>query len=133
MKIVRVIERVVIILIVACLLSLVITKVATGKSTIFGIRPFLIASESMSGTIEKGQIILAVPCTADELKIGDIAAYSASLDSKDDKIHIPYFAIHRLIEISDKGYIFKGDNNTTNPEPDEPVGEERIMYKVIAY
>lgn len=133
MKIVRIIEKIVIIFILACLLSLIITKIATGKSTIFGIRPFLIASESMSGTIEKGQIILTVPCTADELQIGDIVAYSASLDSKDGKVSIPYFAIHRLIEVSDKGYIFKGDNNITNPEPDEPVEADRIMYKVIAY
>ena len=134
MKIVKVIERAVIIVIAACLLSLLITKITTGKSTIFGIRPFFIASESMSGTIEKGQIILSIPCTADEIKVGDIAAYATELPSKDGKISLPYYAIHRLIDITDEGYyIFKGDNPVTNPDPDKPVAAEQIRYKVIAY
>lgn len=35
---------------------------------------------------------------------------------------------HRLIDINNRGYIFKGDNN---PYPDYPVQREDIIFKVI--
>jgi len=64
------------------------------------IKPCIIMSESMEPTIMTGSI-----CFIDEdvgmYEVGDIVTYD-----KDDKS-----IIHRIVEITDEGYITKGDNN----------------------
>lgn len=93
------------------------SKIITGKSSFFGYRPFVVQSESMLPDYKIGTLLIAQ--VTDEVEIGEIYAYKDVLGR---------MIVHRLVEITDEGYIFKGDNNDFT---DRPVGIERIYYKII--
>ena len=109
------------------LISMVVSKLLTGWSSIFSYRAFYVVSESMEPEITVNQLVLGKYVTEDdELEIGEIYAY------KRDGVVGQEIIIHRLIDISEDGqYQFKGDNNEW---PDtEPVKREDIGYQVIWY
>lgn len=107
------------------LVSMCITKKVTGKSTIFGIKPMIVMSESMLPGLEVGNIIVGVPVTADELSVGDVAAYELK-SSEVEQVAVT--VVHRVVTITNEGLIFKGDNNE---ECDDLVKPEQILYKII--
>lgn len=116
-----IIETILLVLLISCLSCNIITGIA-GKSHIFGFKPILVMSGSMEPTINTYQFVIAKPISAEELKINDIVTYRAA-----NGLTI----IHRIIEINDEGFIFKGD---ANEEADENiVTAEQIGYKVIWY
>lgn len=107
------------------LISMVVSKILTGWSSIFSYRAFYVVSESMEPEITVNQLVLGKYVTEDdELEIGEIYAY------KRDGVVGQEIIIHRLIAISEDGqYQFKGDNNEW---PDaELVDREDIGYQVI--
>ena len=119
------IAHVVVVALAICLLSFGITWAVTGVPTVFGIRPYLIMSESMEPVIHKGQFVIAKPVRAEELEPGDIAAYIRSGNAA-----VGYTVIHRVMEIYGDEIIFKGDHNA---EADEAVNFRDVKYSVIFY
>lgn len=110
-----------------CISSLLITKVSGGEPQFLGYRLFVIATGSMSPTLEVGDLILAENYEiGDELVKGDIITYEGSGDTEG------YLVTHRLISVSDdeKGRILvlRGDYND---KEDTPVEENRVVAKYI--
>lgn len=105
--------------------SLVVTSIITGKATIFGIRPMVVTTDSMVPTLSVGEIIIGVPVEPEEIKAGDIVAYR--VDEKN--LWLQPVIVHRVIEVTDEGFIFQGDNN---PEPDNAiVTKEQILFRFL--
>ena len=84
----------------------------------------VIGSGSMSGTIEKGDVIVYDSNTKDDIKLGDIIVFD------NGQITV----VHRVIDISTvndaKVYYTKGDNNLT--KDDGYVKGESIFGKVVS-
>lgn len=83
---------------------------------VFGYTFFEVATGSMSGTLDVGDIII-VKITK-QIKTNDIIVY---------KKYESYIT-HRVIEIENNKIITKGDANNTN---DEPIGKEDVVGKVV--
>lgn len=109
------------------IVSMIVSKLLTGWSSIFSFRSFFIVSESMEPQIGVNQLVLGkyVP-DSEELEIGEIYAY------RRDGFIGQEIIIHRLIAIAEDGRCqFKGDNNEL---PDtELVERENIGYQIIRY
>lgn len=115
-------------ILVAGVLSFLITGKTTGKPNVLGYRHFYIVSGSMEPTIKTQQFVMSKIIDSDEVHEGDIIAYK---DKKSNDI-----IIHRVVKIKEgetgsRLFIFQGDNNTA-PDPYE-VTEDMIMYEVIWY
>lgn len=87
-----------------------------------------IESGSMEPGIHVGAIVLIDPTAYKDAdpQVGDIAMYQTSTRE----------VIHRIIDESDDGYIFKGDNNDSEdfaPVPAENIrGELKVTINVVA-
>lgn len=73
--------------VLALAVSFVVTGLVTGTPTYFGVRPFVVVSESMEPTLHVGQVVWAVPVKAEGLQVGDIVVYSSPLFGKDSGKH----------------------------------------------
>ena len=84
----------------------------------FGLKSFVIVSESMESTIMKGDAIFIKKVNQDELKINDIISFH----NKDEII------THRIVKVIEENgktkYITKGDNNRREDK-------EHITYEKI--
>ena len=74
----------------------------------------------MSPTIEVGDTVLIKKCSMDDVDEGDIIVY---FDGQK-------YIIHRVYEITEDGIITKGDNNNTNPIPDDILITDENLYGV---
>lgn len=87
-----------------------------------------IESGSMEPGIHVGAIVLIDPTAYKdaEPQVGDIAMYQTSTRE----------VIHRIIDVDEDGYIFKGDNNDSEdfaPVPAENIrGELKVTINVVA-
>ena len=85
-------------------------------------RPMIVMTKSMEPVLKKGDIIIGRKVSDEmKLKVGDICSYRPE--------DAGYTVTHRIIEISDDGYIFKGDNNVE--EDADPIGRDRIEYIIM--
>lgn len=116
-KIKNIVVDAIFILLVGVTILMFASKISTGKANIFGYRPFVVTSESMLPDYKVGTFLIAK--VTDEYIVGKIYAY---------KNVIGITVVHRLIDITDEGYIFKGDNNDI---PDKPVQKENIHYEIV--
>ena len=108
----------VIIIILLIISTLMITsKIKTGRANIFGYRPFIVQSESMLPDYKVGTLLIAK--VVEDVDVGEVYAYKNALGMT---------IVHRLVDITEEGYIFKGDNNDFT---DKPVQIEDIHYKII--
>ncbi|MBF6670613.1 signal peptidase I [Glutamicibacter sp. FBE19] len=89
---------------------------------VFGIKPLVFASGSMSPGIPTGSLGLAVPATVQEVAVGDVVSV---VNSGNQRI------THRVVEKVPGGLVLKGD---TNPVPDVqayPVDQvDRLLVSV---
>lgn len=110
---------VVLILIVSILVvTLSLTSKSTGVPNIFGIAPLSVQTESMKDTINPGDLIFCkVTDVSTEFKKDDIVTFPIELNGEE------VLNTHRIVEVvEDKNityYRTQGDNEKTNPEPDE--------------
>lgn len=105
--------------------SLMFTGIITGKATIFGIRPMVVTTDSMVPTLSVGEIIIGISVEPEEIQVGDIVAYRA----EEKNLWLQPVIVHRIIEVTDEGFIFQGDNN---PEPDNAiVTKEQILFRFL--
>ena len=105
--------------------SLIFTGIITGKATIFGIRPMVVTTDSMVPILSVGEIIIGITVEPEEIQVGDIVAYRA----EEKNLWLQPVIVHRIIEVTDEGFIFQGDNN---PEPDNAiVTKEQILFRFL--
>lgn len=101
-----------------------LTKAATGYATFFGYKPIYILTDSMEPVIPAGSWVVGVPARGEEMAVGDVAAYQ-----KENGTRLQPTIIHRVVGITESGFIFQGDNNE---QPDSQiVRADQIMYKII--
>ena len=96
-----------------------------------------VVSSSMEPTFYKGDLVVIKGVEPEDIKVGDIIVYYNPFK------HIP--VVHRVIaveEINGERFFYtKGDNNLTNPYPDQdprimlapPVSENNIKGKVVLW
>ena len=83
-------------------------------------KPLIIRSDSMEPTLTVGSIVLAERVyDTSELRVGDIVTYKNP--------DIPFTITHRIIGVTELGYLLKGDNLK---EADEEVRREWIRYRI---
>ncbi len=112
-------------------LYVLIAKKVMGKQnvTMLGFSSAIVITGSMSDTIEPNDMIITLKQKS--YKVGDIITYEGASST----------VTHRIVEITDEGYITKGDaNNTADTEAvskDKVVGKVMIilprMGKVVAF
>lgn len=114
-------------LVVVLVLFFVVAVLAVDKfvkksavPSFFGTSTLIVATGSMSGTIEEGDLI--VVRKADEYKVGDVVTFLIDGDK------IP--TTHRIIRISGDKFYTKGDAN--NAEDPRSVTQDEIVGKVTA-
>ena len=123
-KIGKAFESVLLCLLLLSVGSFVITYMTTSVPTIFGYRLFFVVTDSMEPVYTKGTVLIAVSVKEDTFIVNEIYAYRAG--QKDTGLNP--IVVHRLVDISEDKYIFKGDNNAA---PDKAVCKEQILYRII--
>ena len=111
---------VVLVLIVSVFIAVLsITSKSSGVPNIFGIAPLSVQSNSMSGTLEVGDLIFCEVTNHSfmEYNKGDIVTFPITIDG------VETLNTHRIVDvIEDESityYQTQGDNKDTNPTPDE--------------
>lgn len=112
------------IMVVAVACSLLCTFLISGVPTIFGIRPMIVVSGSMEPVLPVGSLVVTKAVTADKVEVGDVVGYWTG----NRFIGINPIILHRVIAITEEGYLLKGDNNET---ADPIMKQERIIYRVV--
>ena len=116
-RVVRVAFTTVLALILACNLYFIGAKAVTGEQPIlFGWSAAVVISGSMSPAIEVDDMVIIHRQGA--YSCGDIVMYKDG-DS---------LVTHRVEEVTQTGYITRGDANNT---PDPPVSADRVVGKVV--
>jgi len=101
-----------------------LAKAVTGYATLFGYKPIYVLTDSMEPVIPAGSWVVGVPVRAEEIAVGDVAAYR-----KENGTKLQPTIIHRVVGITESGFIFQGDNNGM---PDSwIVRADQIMYRII--
>ncbi len=84
-------------------------------------KPLVIRSDSMEPTLTVGSIVIAERVyDTSELRVGDIVTYKNP--------DIPFTITHRIIGVTELGFLLKGDNLK---EADEEVRREWIRYRIL--
>lgn len=121
-KIINTIVDVIVILILAVSVLTVVlslTSKSSGVPNVFGISPMSVESDSMADTIHKGDLIFCKVLQDDsyEFKAGDIVTFPIEIQN------VKTFNTHRIVEVIEDDrityYKTQGDNEKTNPVPDE--------------
>ena len=123
-KIGKAFESILLGLLLLSVASFVFTYMTTRVPTIFGYRLFFVVTDSMEPVYTKGTLLIAIPIKEETLIVNEVYAYRAG--QKD--IGINPIIVHRLVNINEEDYIFKGDSNTA---PDKSVRKEQILYRII--
>lgn len=126
-RIKRMVERLIngsLIVVVTVACSLLCTFLVSGVPTIFGVRPMLVVSGSMEPALPIGSFVITEAVTAEKVEAGDVVGYWTG----NRFVGINPIILHRVIAVTEEGYLLKGDNNET---ADPVVAPEQIIYRVI--
>lgn len=94
-----------VVVLIICVIIAVRSK-QTGKDIyIFGYKPYIISTGSMEPTLKVRGLILIKEVPYEEIKVDDIISFIPE--------EIGQSVCHRVIEITDEGFVTKGDNNFT--------------------
>lgn len=86
---------------------------------VFGIKPYIVLSGSMEPTISTGGLVW-INTRDKDVQVNDIAAYELAEGT---------YVTHRVIDVADGQYVFKGDANET--EDLVPVARSQIIGKYM--
>ena len=104
-------------LVALCLYTFVMTEILKQNYVnVFGYTYFVVATGSMSGTIEVNDIVIVK--ITDDYKVGQVITYI-----KEDS-----FITHRVISINDNLIVAKGDVNNVE---DDPVSKDNVIGRVV--
>jgi len=126
-KIITKILQILLYIVIGLYLLLIVFQKVSNNSSLFGIRVFTVASNSMSPVYEIGDVIVIKEIKQDDIKIGDDITYLGKSSDLAGKV-----ITHRLIEITEtengKKYILQGVANTAS---DPAISYNQIYGKVI--
>jgi signal peptidase len=115
--------RIATVLLIVVVLSLVVGHLL-GTPILLG----YVDSDSMEPTIDKGDAFISIPQPlAGDVEEGDVIVYEArELDGGG-------LTTHRVVEVTDEGYVTKGDNNpfTDQDGPEPIVREEQVEAEAL--
>lgn len=107
-----------------------IGKFTTGRFSLFGFRPFYVATGSMEPLIPSHSLVLTRVVDSNHVSVGDIVIYKRMILSHNHHTPSYLLIVHRIIGITDDdGYILKGDANQN--ADDTIVYTDQILYTVI--
>jgi signal peptidase len=106
---------------VASMLFIAFGRANDGESFIFGVRPYIVTSGSMSPELAVNSLTLVAQSSYDDVAVGDIISYRSG------NSQLP--VSHRVIEKTDVGLVTKGDNVSLADE--QPVTPEMFHGKLI--
>ena len=112
----------IVVVVMAC--SLLCTFLVSGVPTIFGVRPLVVVSGSMEPVLPVGSLVITEAVTPEEIEVGDVVGYWTG----NRFIGINPIILHRVIAITEEGYLLKEDSNET---ADRIMKQERIIYRVV--
>jgi signal peptidase len=105
-------------------IAIIAVVLVWGSTGLLGFQPNIIASGSMTPTLEVGDIAITVQIRPEVIKVGDIIQYWREGE--------PAPIIHRVVEIYKSGgttyFITKGDANNA---PDDPITPTQTVGKLI--
>ena len=109
------------------LLTIIVQKISQNNKTIGGFMIFTVASESMKGEYEVGDIIISKSVPENEIKIGDNVTYLGKEGAVNGLV-----ITHKVIEIEEtsNGKVFT-TKGIVNIIPDPPITYDQIYGKVI--
>lgn len=87
-----------------------------------------VTSGSMQPTMDAGDAFVAIPAPmADQIQEGDVVVFRAQ------QVNHGELTTHRVVDVTDQGYITKGDNNpiTDQAGGEPPVKEPQIVAKAF--
>ena len=85
------------------------------ESFLFGYKPQLVKSDSMAPTLSANSLILVKKASYESIRLQDIVTYKTDYGA---------YICHRVIEISDAGFVTKGDYNSE----EDPMIVDRAHY-----
>ena len=85
---------------------------------LWGYKPLVIISGSMEPILKVGGILYYKEIDKNDYKINDIVVFKST----------KYLISHRIVEITNDGFITKGDANTSK---DDPITKNDIVGKVV--
>lgn len=108
----------------------IILVIITRFFTLFAGAPYpvnIVTSSSMQPTLQRGDIVIWVPCRAEQVEEGDIIVYKSVYG---------HLLIHRVVEVKDGTFITKGDANEYTDQsgphlPEPPVSDRNLQGKTI--
>jgi signal peptidase len=116
---------------VLLLITIFVQKISQNKKTIGGFMIFTVASGSMSGEYEIGDIIVTKTVPEEELKVGDNITYISRANGYDN-ITEGMVITHKLISIDEERGVKKyTTQGIVNPIPDVPITFDQIYGKVV--
>ena len=93
--------------------------------SLFGLERYVIAGESMQGTINLGSLVFEEVVPVSELRTGDIITYMPPAESGIDNL-----VTHRIVTIEGDTFRTKGDNNTqVDPWTFQLAGATQPVYR----
>lgn len=107
------------VLVIALTGFLFVSKMNGGKTTLFGSEIMVVLSGSMAPTFDTGSIVAVKPVKFEGIQKGDIVTFK-----NEDDLTIT----HRVVEVTDKGLITRGDAN--NGDDTMPVTSDRLIGQV---
>ncbi len=129
--IISIIKFIVYAFLVLLLITILVQKLSQNKKTIGGFMIFTVASGSMSGEYEIGDIIVTKTVPEEELKVGDNITYISRANGYDN-ITEGMVITHKLISIDEERGVKKyTTQGIVNPIPDVPITFDQIYGKVV--
>ncbi len=95
---------------------------------VFGYVINSVQSDSMSGTFEKGSLVVSkIPAEDAEIKIGDVVSFHQKVGN------VTIVNTHRVVDIQNNLYQTQGDNRAVCPTPDEEWKTRREILAVYCF
>lgn len=111
-------------IIAIAMIFIIYAAVSADNKSVFGYRIFIVATGSMQGTINAGELIITKSVPPNSLKVKDIISFVS-----DDPEIIGKMNTHRIVKIVGNRFYTKGD---ANPQVDSnPTAPSKIAGKVI--
>ena len=132
-KIGGIILDVLVVIVFAVSVLLVVANLTADKENgelpnVFGYVINSVQSDSMSGTFEKGSLVVSrIPEEGAEVKIGDVVSFRQQVGN------VTIINTHRVVDIQNNLYQTQGDNREVCPTPDEEWKSRREILAVYCF
>lgn len=116
------VTRVLELLVLLTVLSLVVGQLL-GQPVLLG----YVETGSMQPTLDPGDGFVAVPAGLSDTEVGDVVVFRAQ------ELHGGGLTTHRVVDVTERGYITRGDANTFTDQAGEepPVSEAQVVAEVL--